>query len=239
MAQLLAGLWLFGTGEAMLVAADIGNGPWVVLAQGVSLHTPLTIGVATQLIGVVVLLGWIPLRERPGLGTLCNVIVIGLAIDVMLLVLPRPEAAGVQVAFVLLGIGLIGLGSGLYLTADLGPGPRDGLMTGLHRRYGWPLSRVRMGIELTVLVAGCCPGRHRRGGDCDVRVAHRPGCGDGGPPAHGTSARRSASRRATGLAVPSRFGLPGGRTIGWRVVVVRYGRRPCRGGCAGAARSVA
>jgi uncharacterized protein len=156
--QLLVGLWVFGTGEAMLVAADIGNGPWVVLAQGVALHTPLSIGVATQLIGVVVLLGWIPLRERPGLGTICNVIVIGLAIDVMLLVLPRPEAAAVQVGFVLIGVGLIGLGSGLYLTANLGPGPRDGWMTGLHRRYGWSLSRVRMGIELTVLVAGAALG---------------------------------------------------------------------------------
>ena len=158
MAQLLVGLWVFGTGEAMLVAADIGNGPWVVLAQGVSLHTPLSIGVATQLIGVVVLLGWIPLRERPGLGTICNVIVIGLAIDVMLLVLPRPEAPAVQLAFVLVGVALIGLGSGLYLTANLGPGPRDGWMTGLHRRFGWSLSRVRMGIELSVLVAGAALG---------------------------------------------------------------------------------
>lgn len=152
--RLFAGLWVFGTGEALLVGSQLGNGPWTVFAEGVSLHTPLTIGIATQLIGVVVLAGWIPLRERPGLGTVCNVVVIGLAIDVMLPLLPGLDTAVARWTAVLAGVALVGLGSGLYLTANLGPGPRDGWMTGLHRRFGWSLSRVRLGIELTVLTLG-------------------------------------------------------------------------------------
>ena len=152
--RLLGGLWLFGTGDAMLVATELGNAPWTVFAEGVSLHTPLTIGIATQLIGVAVLAGWWPLRVRPGLGTILNVIVIGLAIDVMLPLLPEPIALATRSAYMLGGIALVGLGSGLYLTAAMGPGPRDGWMTGLHRRFGWPLSAVRFGIEVTVLALG-------------------------------------------------------------------------------------
>lgn len=156
--RLLPGLWLFGTGDAFIVAAHLGNAPWTVFAQGVSLHTPLTIGIATQLIGVVVLLGWLALRERPGIGTIANIVVIGFAIDVMLIVLPAPTLLLARWVFLLVGVALVGLGSGLYLTADLGPGPRDGLMTGLHQRFGWPLPRVRLGIELTVLAAGAALG---------------------------------------------------------------------------------
>lgn len=156
--RLLPGLWLFGTGDAFIVQAHLGNAPWTVLAQGVSLHTPLTIGIATQVIGVAVLLGWLALRERPGIGTIANIIVIGVAIDVMLIVLPEPTLLISRWLFLLVGVILVGLGSGLYLTADLGPGPRDGLMTGLHQRFGWPLSRVRLGIELTVLAAGAALG---------------------------------------------------------------------------------
>lgn len=156
--QLLVGLWVFGTGDALLVQAALGNAPWTVLAQGVSLHTPLTIGTATQLIGVVVLMGWIPLRERPGLGTISNVVVIGVAIDVMLPILPQPEMLVTRWLALLLGVGLVALGSGLYLNADLGPGPRDGWMTGLHRRLGWRLSHVRLGIEVLVLAAGAALG---------------------------------------------------------------------------------
>ena len=157
-ARLLPGLWLFGTGDALLVQANLGNAPWTVFAQGVSLHTPLTIGIATQLVGVVVLLGWLALRERPGIGTIGNIIVIGFAIDVMLTVLPDPTSIVVRWLFLFAGVVLVGLGSGLYLTAQLGPGPRDGLMTGLHQRFGWPLSRVRLGIELAVLAAGAALG---------------------------------------------------------------------------------
>jgi uncharacterized membrane protein YczE len=151
---LLVGLWSFGTGEALLVASRLGNTPWTVLAQGVSRHSVLSIGEATLAISVVVLLAWIPLRERPGLGTLANAIVIAVGIDVMLRVLPRPDAMAGRLAEVLTAIVCIGVGSGLYLTTWLGPGPRDGWMTGLARRTGLPIATVRLSIELTVLVAG-------------------------------------------------------------------------------------
>jgi uncharacterized protein len=154
LAVLLAGLWLFGTGEALLVASHLGNTPWTVLAQGVSRHSALSIGAATFAISVVVLLAWIPLRERPGFGTIANAVVIAVAIDVMLDVLPQPHAALARLGEVLAAIVSIGAGSGLYLTTLLGPGPRDGWMTGLARRTGLPIATVRLSIELTVLVIG-------------------------------------------------------------------------------------
>jgi uncharacterized protein len=152
--QVLAGLWIFGIGEALLVASELGNSPWTVLAEGVSKHTPLSIGGATLAIGAAVLLCWIPIRERPGLGTVLNSIVIGISIDVTLSLLPPIDALGARWAAMLCGIAVVGLGSGLYLTAALGPGPRDGLMTGLHARNGWPLAGVRTGIELTAVTIG-------------------------------------------------------------------------------------
>jgi len=151
---LVVGLYLFGTGEALIVQAGLGVSPWTVLAQGLSTRLPLTLGAATFLVSAVVLLLWIPLRERPGLGTIANAVVIAVALEVGVAVLPTPTAPPAQLAVVLLGIGAIGLGSGLYLTTNLGPGPRDGWMTGLHRRTGWPVGRVRLGIELAVLASG-------------------------------------------------------------------------------------
>ena len=154
LAVLLTGLWLFGTGEALLVASRLGNTPWTVLAQGVSNHSPLSIGAATFAISLVVLLAWIPLRERPGLGTVANAVVIAVAIDVMLRVLPQPDARLGRLTEVAAAIACIGIGSGLYLTTWLGPGPRDGWMTGLARRTHVPIATVRLSIELTVLVIG-------------------------------------------------------------------------------------
>jgi len=153
-AILVLGLWLFGTGEAMLVTSTLGNAPWTVLAEGMSSHLPISIGMSTFLISVTVLLLWIPLRERPGLGTISNAVVIALALQVMVTVLPAPETTALRLGFVLAGIIVIGLGSGLYLTSNLGPGPRDGWMTGIHLRTGWPISAVRLGIEAGVLVLG-------------------------------------------------------------------------------------
>lgn len=153
-ALLLLGLWLFGTGEALLVTSTLGNAPWTVLAQGLSSRLPVSIGVATFLVSAVVLLLWIPLRERPGLGTISNAVVIALALQVMVTVLPSPDSTLVRLAYVLGGIAIIGIGSGLYLTTNLGPGPRDGWMTGVHLRTGWPISAVRLGIEVTVVVLG-------------------------------------------------------------------------------------
>lgn len=151
---LVFGLWLFGTGEALLVAAELGNGPWTVLAQGVSSRTSLSIGLATFLISLVVLTLWIPLRERPGLGTIANAVVIAAALQVGVWFLPHPDPTWLKVVFVFTGVALIGLGSGLYLTTNLGPGPRDGWMTGVHHKFDIPVSRVRLGIEITVLAFG-------------------------------------------------------------------------------------
>jgi uncharacterized protein len=151
---LVAGLSAFGLGEALIVQAGLGVSPWTVLAQGLSTRLPLGIGVATLLVSVVVLLLWVPLRERPGLGTIANAVVVSAALQVGVWALPVAGSAVAAVAMALLGIGLVGLGSGLYLTTDLGPGPRDGWMTGLHQRTGWPVGRVRLGIEVVVLAAG-------------------------------------------------------------------------------------
>jgi len=151
---LIVGLWLFGTGEALVVVSDLGNGPWTVLAQGLSVRTGLSIGWTTFIISVTVLLLWIPLRERPGLGTIANAVVIALALQIGVNVIPHPSQPALQLATVLAGIALIGLGSGLYLTTNLGPGPRDGWMTGVHLRTGWPIYAVRLGIEVSVVVFG-------------------------------------------------------------------------------------
>jgi uncharacterized membrane protein YczE len=152
--QVLIGLWLFGVGEALVIDSELGNSPWTVLAEGLSKHTPLSIGGATVVISALVLLCWIPLRERPGLGTVLNAIVVGLSIDVTLAMLPHLHSLAVRWAALIGGIALVGLASGLYLTAALGPGPRDGLMTGLNARYGWPLAAVRTGLELMAVTSG-------------------------------------------------------------------------------------
>ena len=147
------GLVVLGFGLALMVAADLGLAPWDVLHQGLSEKVGLPIGTTGILVGVVVLLAWIPLREPPGIGTLLNVVVIGATIDVTLLWLDTPGWIGWQLALLAVGIYLWGPGSSLYIGAGLGPGPRDGLMTGLARR-GLPVGPVRLGIELTVLVLG-------------------------------------------------------------------------------------
>lgn len=151
---LVIGLWLFGTGEAMLVNATLGNAPWTVFAQGLSVRTGISIGVGTFATSVIVLLLWIPLREKPGLGTIANAIVIATALQVMIDVLPTPTSIGWRLAQALVGIALVGLGSGLYLTTNLGPGPRDGLMTGLHERTGIAVAPIRLSIEVVVLAVG-------------------------------------------------------------------------------------
>ncbi|MCB0867044.1 MAG: hypothetical protein KDB58_15160 [Solirubrobacterales bacterium] len=150
----MLGLTLFGVGEAGLVAAGLGNSPWTVFAQGVSVQTPLSIGAATVVISFVVLLLWIPLRQPLGLGTVCNAIWVGVALEGTLYALPDDPAPVLAWALMLGGVATVALASGFYLTAALGPGPRDGLMTGLHRRTGASLRLVRACIEFGVLVAG-------------------------------------------------------------------------------------
>ena len=149
----MLGLVFFGMGIGLMVRADLGLAPWDVLHQGVSERAGISIGVVTILTGIVVLLLWIPIRERPGLGTVLNVLVIGIVVDVTLAVVDAPEAMWQRVGLLIVGVFVFGPGSGWYIGAGLGPGPRDGLMTGLARR-GHSLRVVRTGIELSVLVLG-------------------------------------------------------------------------------------
>tara|TARA_Y100001001_G_scaffold80227_1_gene78301 strand:+ start:370 stop:981 length:612 start_codon:yes stop_codon:yes gene_type:complete len=151
---LIVGLWIFGTGDAILIAAGIGNTPWTVLAEGIALNINWSVGQATFLVSVLVLFLWIPLKEKPGIGTILNAIIISVAIEVMVPLLPVPDSPAMAVAEVLIGVLLIGIGSGIYLTANLGPGPRDGWMTGLQKASGIPIARVRVVIEVSVLALG-------------------------------------------------------------------------------------
>lgn len=155
---LSSGLFIFGIGDSLLIVSDLGNAPWSVLAQGISLRTPLSVGAATFLISGVVLALWIPLREKPGFGTLANIVIIASAIDIGIGNIPHPHNFTVQLIYVLTGIFLVGVGSALYITCGLGPGPRDGWMTSLHRRTGIPVGRVRLFIEIFVLICGALLG---------------------------------------------------------------------------------
>jgi len=151
---LILGLWLFGTGEAFLIDASIGQSPWTVLADGLAETLHMTIGETTFITSIVVLLLWIPLKRRPGLGTVMNILVIAIAIDVMTPLLPTPSSVVAQTVEALFGVLLVGLASALYITCNVGPGPRDGLMTGLNERTGIRVGRVRTGIEVVVLAIG-------------------------------------------------------------------------------------
>jgi len=151
---LFAGLVLFGLGEALLIAAGAGVSPWTTLAQGISLRTGWSIGFATLIIGFVVLLAWIPLRQMPGIGTIANAIIVALMLDVLLPYLPKPDFFLLQIFQSIIGILIVGFGAALYLSANLGPGPRDGLMTGLTRFSNRPISVVRSVIELLVVASG-------------------------------------------------------------------------------------
>jgi uncharacterized membrane protein YczE len=158
LAQLYAGLVLFGASMALQIRAGLGLDPWDVFHQGVAARTGLSFGTVVIFTGAVVLLGWVPLRQRPGVGTISNVLVIGLAVDATLALLPGAGSAPVAVAMLLAGVGLNGVASGAYIGAGLGPGPRDGLMTGLVRRTGGSVRAVRMTIEIAVLAAGAALG---------------------------------------------------------------------------------
>jgi len=151
---LLAGLVIFGAGIAVMAASGLGLGPWEAFHQGISNRTGIPLGTVSILVGIPVLAFWWPLGDRPGIGTILNVALIGTATNLVLPLLPRPDEPVAQLAMSVGGVLLIGLGSGLYLAADLGAGPRDGLMTGIHHRFGWSIRRARTSIELVVLVIG-------------------------------------------------------------------------------------
>ena len=152
--RLLAGLMLYGLSVALMVEGSLGASPWDVFHLGASRHLPLGLGATMVLVSLLVLLAWIPLRQMPGLGTIANSALVGPFADLGLAGLPTPDALAWQLAYLLAGIGLCGLATAIYIGAQLGPGPRDGLMTGLARRTGWSLRRVRTGIELGVLATG-------------------------------------------------------------------------------------
>jgi len=152
--QLYAGLLLYGASMALMIRAGLGLDPWDILHQGLAERLPLSFGMVTIVVGALVLLAWIPLRQRPGVGTVSNVIVIGLAVDAALAVLPAPDDPALRLTFMLAGVGLNGVATAAYIGARLGPGPRDGLMTGLVRRTGRSVRLVRTSIEVTVLAAG-------------------------------------------------------------------------------------
>lgn len=151
---LFFGLAIFGLGDSLFIQAGIGNAPWTVFAEGLTYKTGMSIGFATFVISVFVLLLWIPLRERPGFGTLANIVLIASFIEIGTHLFPVANSFAVGILYNFIGISLVGIGSALYITCGLGPGPRDGAMTGLHYRTGVRVGRVRMAIEVTVLIIG-------------------------------------------------------------------------------------
>lgn len=152
--QLLVGLFLYGIAIAMMVQAGVGVSPWDVLSQGVSRQTGIPFGFVTNLIGLVVLLLWIPIRQKPGIGTVLNVILIGPSAQLGLWLIPAQHVLWIQILMFAGGLALLAIATGLYIGARFGPGPRDGLMTGIHRRWGWRLWIVRTSIEVVVLGIG-------------------------------------------------------------------------------------
>jgi uncharacterized membrane protein YczE len=152
--QLVSGLFAYGIAISLMVQAGIGVAPWDVLTQGLSKQTGVEFGLMTNIIGVGVLLLWIPIRQRPGLGTVANVLLIGPSAQLGLWLFPKQHILGFQLLFFALGLLLLAVATGLYIGARMGPGPRDGLMTGIHARTGWPLWMIRTGIEVTVLLVG-------------------------------------------------------------------------------------
>ncbi len=151
---LVVGLMLFGLGDALLVAAGIGVSPWTVLAQGVTNVTNWSLGFATFVVSVAVLICWIPLKQVPGIGTILNAIIIALMLHYALPYLPRFESTQLKVVEAVVGVFVTGIGAAIYLIANLGPGPRDGLMTGLQALTDFPIAWVRSALEISVIIVG-------------------------------------------------------------------------------------
>ena len=152
--QLLVGLFLYGAGCALTIRAGLGVDPWTVFAEGLSVHTGIGIGWITNIVGFVVLLLWIPLRQKPGVGTIANILLVGTSIQFVLWIMPPVSGLWLQVVVLLAGIVTVAIASGLYIGARFGPGPRDGLMTGMNSRLGWPIWVCRALVEVTLLVIG-------------------------------------------------------------------------------------
>ena len=151
---LVLGLILFGIGETLLITANQGVSPWTVLAQGLSFQFNLSIGVTTFIVSIIVLFFWYPLKQKPGLGTLLNVILISIVIDLSTPILPYPKTLFYQILQSVIAVLIVGIGSGFYLTANLGPGPRDGLMTGLQKLTDKPIALIRIILEVSAVLIG-------------------------------------------------------------------------------------
>ena len=151
---LVLGLILFGVGETLLITANQGVSPWTVLAQGLSFQFNLSIGVTTFIVSIIVLFFWYPLKQKPGLGTLLNVILISIVIDLSTPILPYPKTLFYQIIQSVFAVLIVGIGSGFYLTANLGPGPRDGLMTGLQKLTDKPIALIRTILEVSAVLIG-------------------------------------------------------------------------------------
>ena len=148
------GLALFGLGEGLLIVSLTGASPWSVLAQGISLNVDLSIGTITLFISIGVLLFWLPLNQKPGIGTILNALIVALMIDISIALIPTPENYISQLLLAIFAVLIVGLGSGFYLVANLGPGPRDGLMTGIQKKTNLPIALVRAFLEITVVSIG-------------------------------------------------------------------------------------
>ena len=151
---LILGLTLFAIGETLLITASQGVSPWTVLAQGISFQTNLSIGITTFIVSLVVLILWYPLKQKPGLGTILNIVLISIIIDLSTPILPYPKSFLFQIIQSIIAVFIVGLGSGFYLTANLGPGPRDGLMTGLQNLTNQPIALIRTIIEVSAVCLG-------------------------------------------------------------------------------------
>jgi len=152
--MLITGLFFFGLGEAIIIGSGSGVSPWTVLAQGISIRTDLSVGTTTFLISIGILIFWIPLKQVPGIGTILNAIIIASTIDLTLPYLPQPNETYLKLLQVCIGIFIVGLGSGIYLISNLGPGPRDGLMIGLQKQTGTSIPLIRTILELSAVISG-------------------------------------------------------------------------------------
>ena len=148
------GLSLFGLGEGLLIVSFAGASPWSVLAQGISLNIDFSIGTITLFVSIGVLLSWIPLKQKPGIGTILNALIIALMIDICINIVPTPENYISQISLAVVAVLTVGLGGGIYLVANLGPGPRDGLMIGLQQKTNLPIAAVRAFLEISVVTVG-------------------------------------------------------------------------------------
>lgn len=174
--QLFIGLFLYGFAAALMVEARLGVDPWTVFAQGMSNVTGLSLGLLTILIGVAVMLLWIPLRQRPGVGTLLNMVLVGVALDIGLFMLDAPEALWQRIIFFVSGLLLLAIATGLYIGSNFGAGPRDGLMTGMNSRFKVPIWLARTTVEITVLLIGWALGGNLGIGTLVFALAIGPLC---------------------------------------------------------------